>query len=275
MGTLSWSPAHGRYGKNAGAQALGVALAIHGLNFAPQGMAPVVACLAAAGVDCLTLSLHGHGDNYLPLPNVDEDTSRLCSFTRITLQLWCDEVTAAYAIARARADELGVPLLLTGYSLGALIGSVVVVTEPQVCVDRMLLFAPALALPPHGFQYWLAERAPRWVLPSLSPRRYRANRGTPGAAYAAAYTAISVLEAGDLLRLNVPALVFIDPRDEIVSSSGVESIAKQLSAWTYVPVQKSDGTNGLVYHHLVIGQDAVGKDAWSEITAQIRKFVNA
>jgi pimeloyl-ACP methyl ester carboxylesterase len=273
MSTLSWTPAHVRHGNNGGAPAIGVALAIHGLNYDPQGMAPVTECLAEAGVDCLTLSLHGHGDNYLPLPNADEDTSRLCSFTRVTLQLWCDEVMAAYALARARADELGIPLLLTGYSLGALIGSVVVVTEPQVRVDRLLLFAPALALPPHGFQYWLAERAPRRVLPSLSPRRYRANRGTPGAAYAAAYDAIGVLEAGDLQRLNVPALVFVDRRDEIVSSSGVESIARQLSAWRFVPVHKSDGTNGRVYHHLVIGQDAVGKGAWDVITEQITNFV--
>ena len=141
MSTLRWSPAHNPQ------PVRGVALAIHGLNYDPTRMQPVVDCLTAAGYDCLTLSLHGHGENFLPLPGRDESAARLCSFARVTFDLWRDEAAAAYAVARARADALCVPLLLTGYSLGGLMGCALVATQPDVQAHRLLLFAPALAVP--------------------------------------------------------------------------------------------------------------------------------
>ena len=267
MSTLRWSPA-------VNTQPVGgVALAIHGLNYDPYRMQPVVDCLISRGIDSLTLSLHGHGENYQPLPNLAPDAARLCSFSRVTFDLWRDEAEAAYGVARARAEALGVPLLLTGYSLGGLIGCALAATRPDVRVDRLLLFAPALAVPPRGFLPWLADQAPRWVLPSIAPVRYRANRGTPGAAYAALYAGIAALHHADLQRLNVPALVFVDPMDEAISYSGVHAISEQLPAWTLLPVRKSDGVNGRMFHHLVIGEMAVGEGAWRDITQRIGEFV--
>lgn len=268
MTTLRWSPV-----PNA-STARGVALAIHGLNYRPQGMQPAVDCLHAAGYDCLLLSLHGHGDNYLPQPGLDQSAARLCSFARVTYELWIQEAAAAYRIARARADGRGLPLLLTGYSLGALIGCTLAATHHDVRVDRMLLFAPAIALPPRGFLPWLADQAPRWVLPSIAPRRYRANRGTPGAGYAALYAGIAALQSADLQRLNVPTLLIVDPLDEAISYSGIVSLAEQLPEWTVYVVHKSDGINGRTFHHLVIGEEAVGEDAWTGIAACIAEFLS-
>lgn len=269
MSTIRWSPSQNP------PPVRGVALAIHGLNYDPTRMQPVADCLAAIGYDCLTLSLHGHGENYVPLPGVEADVARLCSFARVTFDLWRDEAHTAYVMARARADQFNVPLLLTGYSLGGLMLCALLATRPDVQADRLLLFAPSLAVVPGDLLFRLAERLPRGVLPSVSPREYRANRGTPGAAYAALYTGIHALSECEMDRLNVPALVFIDPQDELVSYKGVAAIAEGLSNWRLYRVQKSDGKNGRTYHHLVIGGTAVGESAWDAITQQMSAFLES
>jgi alpha-beta hydrolase superfamily lysophospholipase len=112
--TLRWFPACNPH------RVSGTALVVHGLNLRPARMQPLIDCLNAAGVECLALSLHGQGDNYMPQPGLDADAARRESFCRVTFELWRDEAFAAYTIARARADERGVPLLLAGFSLGAL-----------------------------------------------------------------------------------------------------------------------------------------------------------
>jgi esterase/lipase len=269
MSTLRWTSAHDPD------SVCGVALAIHGLNYDPTRMQPVVDCLTTSGYDCLTLSLHGHGENYEPQPGVDANVARLCSFARVTFDLWLDEAQAAYTLARLRADRFGVPLLLTGYSLGGLTACALLATREQVRADGLLLFAPSLAVAPHDLLFQLAEILPRGVLPSFSPRQYRANRGTPGAAYAALYAGIALLDDENLERLNIPAAVFMGTRDEVVSYAGVRAIADKLSNWTFHVVEKSDGTNGRVYNHLLIGETAVGDSAWRQIVQHISAFLES
>ena len=157
MTTLHWVPAQS-------ATPRGVALVIHGLNVRPNAMQPLANCLAAAGVECLLLSLHGHGDNVAPPPGqsaATDSAARLESFRRVSYALWRDETAAAYAIARAHSRRLDAPLLLAGFSLGALMGCNLALTEPDVRFDRLILLAPALALRPHS-------RLPRRARPASS-----------------------------------------------------------------------------------------------------------
>ena len=268
MSALRWFPA------NNPRPVAGVALAIHGLNYRPERMLPLVDCFTAAGVDCLSLSLHGHGDNYLAQSGLDVDAARLESFRRVTYELWRDETAAAYAIARARADELGVPLLLTGFSLGALMSCTLAATRPDVRFERMVLFAPALALRPWSGLPRLLRRRPRTMIPSAAPHTYRANRGTSSAAYNALFAALADLQRGEFQRLNVPALVLADRADELVSYAGLARLAAQLPAWTLCPVRKT-GRAGREHHHLVIGAPAVGEAAWKDSTARITAFLGA
>ena len=236
-------------------------------------MQPVIDCLNNAGVDCPLLSLHGHGDNYLHSADVDEQASRMASYRRVSYELWLDEVMAAYTICRARAEALRVPLLLGGYSLGALLGCSAAAKHAVIRFDRMILFAPALALPPLGPLSRLAGQASRFVVPSMAPTYYKANWGTPGAAYRALHAAIYSLNQGEPQRLNVPTLLFADERDEAISYSGVKRMAEQFPMWTPVPVQKSFPVAGHVFHHLVIGDAAVGVETWGQMTTRIADFV--
>ena len=269
MTTLHWVPAQS-------ATPRGVALVIHGLNVRPNAMQPLANCLAAAGVECLLLSLHGHGDNVAPPPGqsaaTDSAPARLEAFRRVSYALWRDETAAAYAIARARSRRLDAPLLLAGFSLGALMGCTLALTEPDVRFDRLILLAPALVLRPHSRLPRLLARWPRFVIPSLAPPAYRANRGTPVAAYMALYAALARFGRGDLRRLDAPALVLIDPADELASYAGLARLCERLPRWTLCPVAKSAGAAHQV-HHLVIDAPSVGQAAWTDMCARITAFV--
>ena len=94
----------------------------------------------------------------------------------------------------------------------------------------------------------------RVIVPSVSPTYYRANRASPSSAYLALFEGIERLHASDMQQMNVPTLVFMDERDELVSYSGVKSIVNGLSSWRLYTVHKSEPAAGCVFHHLVIGK---------------------
>ena len=267
MPTLKWFP------HQDASQTSAVALVIHGLNYRPDRMQPVIDCLNRAGTDCLLLSLHGHGDNFLHSAGVGEQAARMASYQRVSYELWLEEVMAAYTLCRTRAEAYQVPLLLCGFSLGALMGCTAVANHTDVRFDRMILLAPALSLPPLGPLTRLAGKASRVIVPSIAPSYYQANWGTPVAAYRALHEAIGRLNQGDLQRLNVPALLFADKRDELISYRGVKRMAEQFPMWTFVTVQKSAPVAGHVFHHLIIGDAAVGEETWAQMTTRIADFV--
>jgi pimeloyl-ACP methyl ester carboxylesterase len=251
-----------------------VALVLHGLNVNPACMAAVEQELGNCGVEVLRCALMGHGPNFVPVPGLDEAAARLVAMRRVTYALWRDEVSAAQRIAAARAERLGVPLVLAAYSLGAPIACAAALTTPVMRFDKLLLFAPALRIHRRSRVLQLLARRPQLVIPSATPRAYRANQGTTIAAYNALYAAQDQCERGLGERLNVPALVFVDPQDELVSAGGIQRLIRErnLSNWQVHPVHKSPGA-ATRYHHLLIDPQSVGAQTWAEMAAQMRLFL--
>ncbi|MEA3232365.1 MAG: alpha/beta fold hydrolase, partial [Thermodesulfobacteriota bacterium] len=167
----------------------GVAWVVHGLNLQPDKMGPIISHLNASGIDVLNLSLRGHGQNYNHEPHMSPDKARLDTFKTVSYKQWTDEAYRAYRHARKRSDERKTPLFFIGYSLGALLGGDLLATYPDVHFDRMVLFAPAFNCTICQGLKILAP-FPRLVIPSLSSKSYRANRGTPMAAYIALFETI-------------------------------------------------------------------------------------
>ncbi len=123
----------------------GVALVIHGLNLRPDRMQPIISKLTGAGIDVLGLSLRGHGENFHHGKGIDEDTARLDAFKNVSYRLWMNEAYLAYLQLKERGKEKRVPLFLTAFSLGALIGLDLFATHADVEFDRLVLFAPAIS----------------------------------------------------------------------------------------------------------------------------------
>ena len=193
----------------------GVALVVHGLNLKPERMEAIIRCLNHFGIDALNLSLRGHGDNFLPRENIPEAEARLESFRTVDYKLWLQEVRRGYDRAKARAQQKSVPLYFIGYSLGGLLGCDLLLSSPETSFEGMILFAPALNVKAESYLLKAMMPFPNLVIDSLSPPRYRANRGTPMAAYKALFEAVNHFENNINRQLNRPTLLFIDEKDEI------------------------------------------------------------
>ena len=245
-----------------------VALVVHGLNVNPLRMDPLAHELNSWGVATLRCTLSGHA-NSLPAGE-----ARLASLRRVTYELWREEVAAAYHVAAQQAERRNVPMMLVGFSLGGLIGCTAMLHSATLRFARLALFAPALRIRRRSRVLELLSRWPQLVVPSLTPVPYRANAGTPIAAYNALYAALRDFERSAGPRVNAPTLVFADPRDEMVSYGGLRQLLVQheLTQWQLQPVHKApDATTS--YHHLLIDRESVGDEAWRQMMAQMRSHL--
>ena len=121
----------------------GVAVVIHGLNLQPERLRPLVDEVRRWGIGAVFCSLQGHGENYQPLAEQPAAAARLAAFRQVSYAGWRGEILAAYQTAATLAAEYEAPIFLLAFSLGALLGCELLVTEPTMRFDRMALLAPA------------------------------------------------------------------------------------------------------------------------------------
>ena len=249
----------------------GVALVVHGLNLRPERMEFLIKPLNRAGIEVLNVSLYGHGDNYRHNGSWEEEEARLASFRTVTYALWSSEVYDAYQKASQRTRQKKAPLFFVGYSLGGLLGCELQVSRPEVQFDRMVLFAPALKITQKLHLLKALMPFPDLVLDSLSSEEYRANAGTPMAAYKAFFEALNRFEKHINGRLNVPTLMFMDRNDEFISYGKTrEMIAEErLDQWRMMDVEKGPPATTLYGHHLLIDETVVGEVMWSKMQAAL------
>jgi hypothetical protein len=140
----------------------------------------------------------------------------------------------------------------------------------------MVLFAPALNMTVESYLLKALMPFPNIVIDSLSPASYRANEGTPMAAYKALFEAIEHFEKNVNDKLNKPTLVFIDERDEFVSCSKLREMItwRNLDEWQVRIVQKDNDPGEKISHHLIIDIDSVGKQMWKQIKDAIRRHLS-
>jgi esterase/lipase len=253
----------------------GVALVIHGLNLKPEGMDSIISVLNHAGIDVLNLSLCGHGKNFSSISKIEEHEQRLESFRTVNYELWLKEVYAAYQKVKTRADRKKVPVFFVGYSMGALFGCDLLASQPDVNFSRMVLFAPALNVTIKSYMLKALVPFPALVIDSLAPEKYRSNDGTPMAAYKALFEAIEHFEGNIGKKLNVPTMVFIDEKDEFISYPRLAGMinSNHLDRWKIQRVQKDGNIGAGTSYHLIINEDATGKDMWAHIKTLMTKHL--
>lgn len=241
-----------------------VALVLHGLNNKPTVMDDLAQFLAARNVASLRATLSGHA-------------GEMEEFKKATRAVWKADVKQAYEIARARAFSLDVPLILAGFSLGALIASDLV-TEGEARFDRLLLFAPAFT-PNRSLQRFISIGKPfsGLVVPSFAPESFRAHSGTPVSAYVALFESARALEEKRYSKLKVPALVIMDREDELVSHAALEEAIRKhkLAGWVteYVATAASEPGKKR-FHHLVVNEYGMGS-GWAAIQARVAQWLES
>ncbi|MGD2187734.1 MAG: alpha/beta hydrolase [Desulfobacterales bacterium] len=255
------------YKRTKSARLNGVALVIHGLNGRPDKMESIIAAMTAAGIDCLNLSLRGHGENYSQLDNIDSAEARMASFKSVSYRLWRAEIYQAYQQAKIKSNRYRTCVFLVGFSTGGLLGVDLLTSNPYIKFDKMVLFAPALKMRNRNYLLKTISPFPGLVVPSFGPDDYLANKGTPVAAYNALFEASKHFEKNLDHKINIPAVIFIDKQDELISFSGLKAmIEKQkLDQWKLHPVKKDERTAEIEMHHIIIDEASVGKKMWKEI----------
>ena len=246
----------------------GVALVIHGLNLRPDRMQPIISMLTEAGIDVLGLSLRGHGENFHHGNGVDEDTARLDAFKNVSFQLWMNEAYLAYLQLKARGKEKGVPLFLTAFSLGGLIGLDLFAANSGVEFDKLVLLAPAIRLHASVYLERVLSPFPRLVIPSMAPKAYLANKkGTPIAAYNALFDALDRFDKTAGQKLNVPTLIFIDQHDEFIPLKKLKKLVeeKRWNLWKFYIVTKDKSARDKTFNHHIIDASSTGETVWQDM----------
>jgi len=246
----------------------GVALVIHGLNLRPDRMQPIMSKLTEAGIDVLGLSLRGHGENFHHGNGVDEDTARLDAFKNVSFQLWMNEAYLAYLQLKERGREKGVPLFLTAFSLGGLIGLDLFAANAGVEFDKLVLLAPAIRLHASVYLERVLSPFPRLVIPSMAPKAYLANKkGTPIAAYNALFDGLDRFDKTAGQKLNVPTLIFIDERDEFIPLKKLKKLVeeKNWNRWKFYIVAKDKSARDKTFSHHIIDASSTGKTVWQNM----------
>lgn len=246
----------------------GVALVIHGLNCRPNKMEAIITILNANGIDCLNLSLRGHGPNFSPIDDMSPDAARMVAFKSVSYPLWKTEACRAYQIAKKKSDLHDRPIFLIGFSMGALLGVDLMTSNPNIRFDKMVLFAPAISMLQRNYLIQIFSPFPNLVIPSAGDKSYLANDGTPMAAYNALFDMLAHFENHlDPQAMNIPTIVFIDEEDELVSYASLKQMVENenLDQWKIHPVRKDERATEVNMHHLIIDAAAVGNTMWQEI----------
>lgn len=248
-------------------KSMGVALVIHGLNLKPDRMDSIITLLTHFDIDVFKVSLSGHGKNFTQKAHVDMRKARMETFKTVSYKLWSEETYLAYDIAEKMSREKQVPLFLVGHSLGGLMGVDLFATYSAAYFDRMVLLAPAFYI--HALYYAVKFLLPfpKLVIPSFSCASYRANSGTPVAAYHVLFETIEHFHQNMTTKLNVPTIVIMNPQDGMIPYERLVRTIKSrhFDCWKLHLLKKSGKNAKKKLFHLIIDESTAGKDSWNEI----------
>ena len=195
------------------------------------------------------------------------------SFRNITAPRWLDSFEEQYRAAIPTQEEV----VYIGYSLGGLLMTYLLAKGRLPAPAKQILFAPALA-----FKRW--TRIPtlfptslmnRLLIPSFTPKQYKANPGVTIGAYKALFEISADLETLDSSNYNLPTLVLCDQRDELVHPAGLQTFIrdKKLSQWR-LQILPSLRWERMGKKHLLVASEFQSEVYWNKIKEQIESFLN-
>lgn len=211
----------------------------------------------------------------LTLPGHNEPTTET-----FEPSVWTSHVERAYT--SARKDYGTLPTYVVGYSLGGLLATNLANSLPSSEKPAaLILFAPALSLrtlPALASALHLPP-ALSWRTPNLAPRAYRRYPTTPTFWYANTlelHRDLQTLSDSSHVR-DIPTLVLLNPRDELVSSSGIESWIDEnglRKSWRVVSVYPDSHASD-VAEHLIIDEQSLGSSEWARVKNEIKIFLTS
>ncbi len=250
----------------------GVVLMVHGLNNNPSRFLPLAKKLNSRQQVVVLVKLEGHD------MSVKNASWRLSRFRKVTPEIWARQFSESYAYARQIANHHNAPLFAITYSLGGLLTVNGMLSSDEITFNKVVLLAPAISLRWYSTLLWPLTFFPSLTLPGFSPDEYRANSGTPMAAYNALFSLRDQVHARVNSKLtpgiNQASLILMTETDELVSYSGIQDWIQQnrLDRWSIVAVTKSPD-NQTSFDHLMVDEAAMGKQGWQRLWREISVFL--
>lgn len=227
-------------------------------------MEPLINWLTGQGSDVFLVSLSGHHQKGI---NIKE----------VTASIWEKEMQQGYKLAKKTATVNGVPLYFLGYSLGALLGqSMIALKHHYECFEKQVLLAPAIAIRPRSYILkCLLIFGKQRMLPSFSPRPYRANDALPLAIYQLLFTEVKKVVQCGFNNWKVPTLILIDPKDELISYKKLMQYMNQykLTNCQILALNSERKSRRGQYHHLILDEETMGTANWEMVTREMQKFL--
>ncbi len=216
-----------------------VVLLAHGLNLHPQKMDQLASFFNKNKCDVLRIAL---GNN----PNE-----------------WCDKFSDDVEAVVEHAHILERPLYFVGFSLGALVGIHYMAKHAHQEFTKAALFAPAThtkmytRIPSLLFNFF-----PKGSLPSLNLVDYREREKTKLSEYRKMHELQKEIK---YYQINIPTLLILNPKDELVASSQVALFAAHNKHSKVFNISNEDSPLSKKYHHLMIDENSLGHSAWKKI----------
>lgn len=226
---------------------------IHGLNNSERAFDSLKTQLQEFGFDTHFLTLPCHGENRFEAKNFDE-------------ALQCFDKNM-----KAHSTE---PYSVIAFSQGALYLQLWLNKNPDRLPTKQVLLAPALIILKQKMAEILFSSLPAWIpTKSFSPRSIRR------------FAVLSIRDYKILMgglkkfrelkpAFNIPTLLMIDPKDELVDAVGLErEFQKRNQNLKLTMFPREYLAMGLGCHHILFHRDYFSQEDWKKFTQSIRDFL--
>ncbi len=242
---------------------VGIILLIHGLNLRPSKMDSMAIHFQQSGYDVLRAALIGHRGS---LQEQEE----------VTVKQWLTQMELHTCFLVQRSERLrGVPLYNASYSLGSLL------TMAWQSKSKSSFFKAQLFLAPALFTHWYSNLTKAlfflngsFGIPSKNLENYRSQSSTSLAAYRAMHKLRGLVNPIDKKILNINTLVFINPKDELVSLKNLESFKEeyQFTNWKIFKIKNPAPPIKESPKHLIIDPPTLGEYYWKMLMTRTIKY---
>jgi esterase/lipase len=190
---------------------------------------------------------------------------------------WVDDIRNAYTSLELANRAL--PIHIAAFSLGGLVTTRALDIFPELKPKSILFIAPALSLRALVQSAYLLHVLPPLTLgvPNIAPPYYRRFPHTPLFWYRNTielYAQTRSLASHERLQ-SIPTLIIANPRDELVSLSGLTEWIKDnrlAPAWR-LEVVRPARREPFMPEHLLVDRGSFGESEWQRFTVRTGEFL--
>ena len=113
------------------------------------------------------------------------------------------------------------------------------------------------------------------MIRSYTPKAYRVNDALPLNIYQLLFNEEKQFLKADAGVLNIPTLVLIDPKDELISYKKLHRLISRfrLQNWQLMVLKHKGKDRFSKYHHQIIDEQTMGKENWEMATGKMAEFL--